>query len=181
MAYVKAFEHDVFISYTRADDSEFGGRWVTVLTESIKAGLALKGLRDCSVFMDHELPGHLELEVELPRRLSDSACLVVILSPAYLGSEWCSMERRAFLDFVQRRKESGGPVFVVEKDDVPLDQWPPELTGRRGFRFWHRDLGASAARPIMKDADGTTYYDATMKLCTDQPKPLSSPWSPINW
>ena len=47
--------------------------------------------------MDHRLEPQRAVDAALAHRISKSSCLVAVMSPRYLESEWCSGEMCAFL------------------------------------------------------------------------------------
>jgi hypothetical protein len=51
----------------------------------------------------------------------DCASILVVVSPAYLKSEWCERERSVFLSFRERR-QSGHPGAIFMVSIEPADQ-----------------------------------------------------------
>src|SRR5262249_28597119 len=106
--------------------------WVTTLVNSLKNLLAQRLGRgeSISLWMDHQLPGHVELTPEIEDKLAGTAALLVVLSPAFLHWTWWLKEMRFFSEAIQR---AGGRMFVVEYDPV---ERPQELADLKGYRFW---------------------------------------------
>jgi len=137
--YVPHYQHDIFVSYAHVDNQIPPGvneGWVTTLIKSLKIELGRKlGSTDIfSLWMDYELRGNSAATPETLEHLTNSATLVLILSPGYLASSWCHLELNAFLDQVDTHS---GCVFVIEHDDV--EERLPQLSDLRGYRFWRRD------------------------------------------
>jgi hypothetical protein len=127
-----------------------------------------------SVWMDHQLPGHVELTPEIESKLGDAAALVIVLSPGYLASTWCLKEMGYFINAIRR----GGyrareRIFLVEFDQV---ERPKELGEMTGYRFWAKDpLGRSTRtlgipRPRPEDRG---YYDQLYDLRHDLAEALT--------
>ncbi len=137
MAYVDGFKHDLFVSYAHGDNIPRGRYplgWVTKLREEIEAEVQELGLRDFSLFMDYQgLASNFPLSDQLMQAIKDSAVLLVVLSPAYISSEWCQREKNAFLKEISPKS---GRVFVAEKHPPKADPAPPELEGLLGIRFY---------------------------------------------
>jgi len=136
--YVPNYKHDIFVSYAHVDDIVIEGAkkgWVTTMIKSLNTQLAQKlGSADTfSLWMDYELRGNSSATRETLEHLTNSATLVLILSPGYLASPWCYLELNTFLEQV----DTPGCVFVVECDEV--EEKPEGLSDLRGYRFWRRD------------------------------------------
>src|SRR5262249_38791958 len=103
MAYVHPDKPDLFISYAHVDDepdAAFPDRpgWVTTLVRCLEKRLAKKLGRVDSydIWRDAKLAGHTDLTPDILQRLRDAAVLLVVLSPAYLASDWCRRELETF-------------------------------------------------------------------------------------
>ena len=124
MNYVPGYGHDVFVSYAHVDDltdrdDEDG--WVSALIKKLNNRLAqLLGRQDSfSLWYDQQqLHQNVSITPEIMSTLDRTATLVVILSPGYLESEWCTDERETFLKLVEERRRNDGCVFVVERRQV---------------------------------------------------------------
>ena len=141
IAFVPDHQHDVFVSYAHVDNMPFPGTekgWVSLLVETLEILLAQKlGRREgFSLWMDRDLSRHKHLTPEILNSLSDTATLVVILSPGYLASEWCLREKDTFLKLMEAKQEAGSRVFIVERDQVEWQERPTEFGDLLGYRFW---------------------------------------------
>ncbi len=146
MPIIPGFKHDVFLSYAHIDDEPIPGStegWVTTLVNNLQWQLAqLCGRRDAfGLWMDRDLARHVDFPPQILSSLRDSAILMVIFSPGYLASDWCLRERKTFLNEVKKRRDQGSGVFIVERDQVPLEERPEELEGLIGYEFWEAPLG----------------------------------------
>jgi hypothetical protein len=180
MAYVPDYEHDIFVSYARADDRPYSdlqaGRepptgWVGTLVRQLKNELGQKiGRGDaCKIWFDnHSQRGNDTLTEEIAAQLERSATFVAIVSPGYLASTWCLDELRLFTH--RFAAELARRVFIVEK--APLDPGElslPELSGRRGYRFWQLDRNEQPrtfAMPVPHSAE-IEYYRQVEDLARD--------------
>jgi hypothetical protein len=148
--YVPNYEHDIFVSYAHVDDQPFAGAeqgWVTTLINGLKIllGKQLGNPNLFSLWMDYELRGNLAVTNYIIEKIENSAILIVILSPAYLMSQWCRLELNTFLTQVG---ENSGCLFVVEHDVV---ERPSELDDLLGYQFWIRnDVGKPRTLAIPK-------------------------------
>lgn len=136
--YVPHYQHDIFVSYAHVDNQIPPGineGWVTILIKNLKVelGRRLGGSDIFSLWMDYELRGNNTATPKTLEHLTNSATLVLILSPGYSLSPQCHLELDAFLAQVDIHS---GRVFVIEHDKV---ERPPQLSDLRGYPFWRRD------------------------------------------
>jgi hypothetical protein len=134
MAFVPGYEHDIFVSYAHVDDQPDPGAdegWVTTLVKGLRSRLAqILGRSEAfSLWMDPQLAGNTPITPSILDTLQQTATLVVILSPAYLASEWCLRERNRFLLMIGERVRRESRVFVVERDQVVQGERPAEFRG----------------------------------------------------
>jgi hypothetical protein len=180
MAFVPGYEQDIFVSYARVDDQpylesaprlELPAGWVGKLVRQLENELGQKiGRGDaCKVWFDnHSLRSNHALTDEIAAQLERSATFVAVVSPGYLAAAWCLDELRLF----SRRfaAELAGRVFIVEKAPFDPDEPPPpELQGRRGYRFWNLDRNQQPrtfAMPVPRN-DDIDYYRQIEDLARD--------------
>jgi hypothetical protein len=148
-----SFKHDVFVSYAHVDDqapAEVERGWVSMLVTELKRLLAEQlGRTDSfSMWMDHALSGSDRVTPKIMDELQSSSVLLVVMSPGYLASEWCSNERSGFLAAARARAQAGGHLFIVEKTEVDRSNWPAEFADVLGYRFWRPDPDSGVPRTL---------------------------------
>ncbi len=150
MAYVPDAVHDVFVSYSHIDNEVIGSAtgWIDQLAEHLRSQLKRRlGSGQVDVWTDRQLALNKPLTPELTREVSCSALLLVVMSPAYLNSEWCRRERQAFLKIAQDRLTEGR-IFIVNNLDVDPGSRPPEFGDHDGWRFWVKETDVNATRTL---------------------------------
>src|SRR4051794_11240506 len=125
MGYVKGDAPDLFISYAHVDDQgDEAARkpgWVTALKRLLEKEVDRKlgKVGACAIWMDHRLAAGDLIDASLAAQVGDSAAMLIVLSPGYLGSSWCKREMELFLNRDAKRKAgTTSSVFVVETDRV---------------------------------------------------------------
>ena len=117
------YDHDVFVSYARADDDG----WVQGLVSDLRVFLRrqLRG-REPRIFFDTRSvrPGD-KVPKELIDGIRSSRTFVVVLSPQYIGSAWCLTELDTFQELYER--EPGRRVIVAQAEWVDRCDCPPAL------------------------------------------------------
>lgn len=138
MAYTRGFEHDIFVSYARVDDTDDGDetrRWVNEFVRRLRSALALRigGAEQLRIFFDQlEFAGNQQLD-DLLMAARRSAVFLALASPAYALREWPRAELAAF-------HESAGDLnrlFAVEY--MPLEDgmvYPDPLNSHNRLKFW---------------------------------------------
>jgi hypothetical protein len=176
MAFVTGCQHDVFVSYAHLDNEPISSGqtgWVDALAEKLAIEVSQRlGTRDFALWMDHRLDGNHPITPEILGAIQQSATLLVVVSPAYLNSEWCRRERTAFLNLVKDRVAAGS-VFVVFARDVARAAVPPEFGDLLGFQFWVKDAEAGTDRPLgMADVSERAYITRVLQLSHDLKRQL---------
>ena len=142
MAHADDVKHDVFVSYAHSDNMPVIGSegWVTSLVRNLKSFLARRlGRTDAySIWMDRRFDLNAPIPQAITENLERSAALLVVLSPAYLNSEWCRREANHFLETIRRSRTSGGRVFIVEMLPTDRESWPAEFKDIVSCRLWER-------------------------------------------
>jgi hypothetical protein len=146
-AYVSAFEHDIFISYSSVDDivedADAGRKGqVSAFVELLNKRLArLLGKADgFSIWMDRtRLGGQFQLSQGLAQPLKQSAILLAFVSPGYQKSEWCSWEREEFSRAGHPSSDGRTRVFLVELDSMDDSPLPKEFADLKVYRLWVKE------------------------------------------
>jgi hypothetical protein len=132
----------VFVSYAHVDDvvlPTMKRGWVTTLLDCL-GGLLDQHLeperRNGTWFAPRSLAGNEDVRAAIASGLEGAETLVVVLSPAYLQSKWCKRELRGFLEGAREQERR---VFVIEREPIPREKWPPALRRVRGYRFFSED------------------------------------------
>jgi TIR domain len=184
MGYVHPDKPDIFISYAHVDDEPdpaFSDRpgWVTTLVRCLEKRLAKKLGRVDSydIWRDAKLPGHVDLTPDIIGHLRDAAVLLLVLSPAYLASEWCRRELELFHDALRGRKPARGRIFVVEFDRVDPKRKLPELADVKGYKLWVEDPDTrnpqTLGYPIVREKDDE-YHKRVNDLCIELVRQLDA-------
>lgn len=103
---------DVFLSYAREDRS-----YADLLRGYLLA-------RDRSVWSDDELQPGADRDEELTRSLEASGTVILIVSPAFLRSQWCLYEAGVAL---AKQRKNEGRVIPIVVGAVDLDGLPVSL------------------------------------------------------
>jgi hypothetical protein len=181
ISFVPGCTHDVFVSSAPVDD--LPGRpgeegWVTTLIKRLKTFLAqrLGVLDEFSLWFDPAVSAGANLTPEVLGALEQTATFLVILSPGYLASPWCRVQRDRFLKLVQDRRREGR-VFLIERDQVELEDRPAEFGDLRGHRFWVQDRIGRPPRILglsRSSQDDDAYHDVLNDLVWDLSNTLKS-------
>jgi len=132
----------VFISYARADnlgldDSTPG--WVTDFVEKLQRAVKRQvGGGEINFWMDHRLDLQRRVDDELRHHLRESDILLVVMSPRYLESLWCTQEIDTFMQ--ELRGGAGDRVFMVELLPTDRSRWPAQVQNLTAVKFWHAGL-----------------------------------------
>jgi TIR domain len=170
MSYVPGFASDIFVSYATVDnevmvvDGDEHKGWVNVLVEKLRRELNSRiGGRAVSVFLDHEsMRSNRPLTPQLIEAARSSATLLVVMSRSYLASDWCKLERNAFLSVVNDRIATGS-MLVVRARPVERDEQPEEFRDLRGIDFFHADTGSRHRLLGSPNANELPFVD---RICT---------------
>jgi hypothetical protein len=161
-ALLAGYEHDIFVSYAHEDQL---GVWSVVLQEDLRKALnlillsKLKG-RYIDIWIDEALRNNLPLTEQLERCVANSALLLIIMSPFYLGSAWCGKEVSWFSAAARSRIAPSRRIFIVHALPTDRASWPSTLSGLTPYSFFGRHLKTKVELPfglIGDDEDKATY------------------------
>lgn len=144
MAYVRGFEHDVFISYSHVDNltAEGGPGWVERFHKYLQVGLdrRLGRMGAARIWRDRRLEPIQEFDQAIFEALEGSAVFLALVSNGYLESEYCLEEARRF-----RHKIAGDGwgekigdrrrMAIALLNNIPHDSWPEPFAGTSGAPF----------------------------------------------
>ncbi len=142
-------KYDIFISYCQDDNTPFipgdDPGWVSDLHETLDTRLKQVRGESCKIFRDTELGGiGATLSDAIRKRIEDTTFLLVIVSPLYINSKWCNLERDAFINKFGV-EEGINNIIRIDKllDPPPPEQpeppLPQELENKYGYRFYEND------------------------------------------
>jgi hypothetical protein len=152
MAYAPRVAHDIFVSYAHLDNLAPAGRsgrgWVDAFVEPLTVQLKKRlGSGAVDLWIDRALPGNMPLTPEILTAVRESALLLVVMSPAYLSSQWCARERNAFLE-VARDRVADGRIFIARCLDENLGDRPAEFGDLNGYEFFMKDPDTGVPRSL---------------------------------
>lgn len=161
---------EIFISYAHEDNkspfSEEG--WVTVFHRALEIylGQLMGKQRKASIWRDPKLGGNVEFGDELVAKVADAAALVCVLSPSYVGSEWCQRELQLFLKARGNRGSLAGKarLFKVVRIPVPRGTLPLEMQKVRGYDFFKVDSEKDTFMTLDPAIDPALKRDYWVKL-----------------
>jgi hypothetical protein len=168
MAAVPGYRHDVFVSYAHSDNLPVAGSrtgFVSQLVSDLKTEIGRKVSKSLDIWWDHySLAGNVAVTPEIMSAASDCASVIVIVSPAYLRSEWCGQERDAFFRVVGRA--SSQAVFIVSLEPIDHCKLPPTLKDYRGYEFYRALGDGRTTRPLRTEisSDVEPYNDRLSQL-----------------
>jgi len=169
MGVVSGFRHDLFVSYAHADDEPVAGAeqgFVSQLVSDLRKEAGRKVGSALDMWWDHhKLAGDSPVTPEIVQAAADAAAIVMVVSLAYLRSEWCRRERSTFLAALDARGGGGG-VFIVAIEDLDRSRLPPEFQDLIPHNFWKKLSDDQTSRPLRVDfpSDRELYYDRLSQL-----------------
>ena len=135
---------DLFISYAHIDnlamdESEEG--WISRLHSSLNVRVQQILGGQISIWRDKKLNGNDEFGDAIIDGLEQSNLFICVVSPRYIGSEWCVRELNTFLQKNADEIDLGArmPVFKIVKTHVDIEQQPASVQGQLGYVFYDYD------------------------------------------
>jgi TIR domain len=186
MSYIKGFTYDIFISYAHMDNEKLSGQtygWIERFYKDLNLMLLRRiGQMDAIRFWwdNKKLDGSKLFDQSIEEGIRQSAILVCLISPGYLGSSYCKKELELFYKKAQQeaiglKVGDRSRILNVLLNNIPYTQWPNELSGTTGFPFhdssekedWGDplDIGGAQIRSQLQDL-----RDALVQLMNDFPK-----------
>ncbi|MEM6272668.1 MAG: TIR domain-containing protein [Bacteroidota bacterium] len=141
------FKQDIFISYTHRDNvtfSEEASGWVSDFHSVVEKFLNQLMRRKPRIWRDvRTMSGNTQLTEDIRETILNTGVLVTIMSPAYMTSPWCELERDTFLSEAEKAQMTNVNnqfrVFKVLKTPVPLEEQPDKLRDMLGYAFYNLD------------------------------------------
>jgi len=175
MAYVPNYECDIFVSYAHADNqppAQVQTGWVTCLVETLRSEVDrhLKNpeRKTVEIWWDHS---HLDEAKPFPDQIrstvSKTAIQLVVLSQAYMNSDWCKSERELFLDHAGENSLQAGQIFLVDVGTLEIRDRPPEFADLLGFQFWEKKSDTGAKRQLGYPTPNPAQPDRFFDQCVD--------------
>ena len=162
---------DIFISYAHRDNQPVSGEekgWVTHFVNNLFNEVSRKvgRVENYGTWMDYCLKGSDEVTPEIETQLENTYILVILLSSAWLASEWCQRELSIF---TKNLKQPGGRLFVIELDRINVDDKPLILKKLLTYRFW-RETDERKVQQLgypVPQATDSSYYDRLADLSNE--------------
>lgn len=171
MSFLPEFEDDIFISYAHIDDqplTEGQKGWISSFHHALETRLAQLLVPEPGVWRDPKLQGNDKFEEKLIKRIPKIAVLISVISPRYLGSEWCMKEMREFHRVAELRRgiriEDKSRIFKVVKTFVSADSQPSEIQGLLGYEFYQVEKQTGRPRELNPEVDPDTTRSYWRKL-----------------
>jgi hypothetical protein len=173
MSIVSNFAYDVFISYAHLNNLKLAPEdegWVTDLNKTIRMKL-WEGLQaEPRIWFDQRgLDGRV-IDEGIQQALHQSAVLLVVVSGAYLASDYCHAELKEFLGYphpaFSLSVRGFKRVVVVVYDDESRAKWPPDLLDAPTTIFFESDAATGSQIRYNKPrrSDPAPYWDSIDKL-----------------
>src|SRR5436305_175827 len=135
-SYVPGYEHDVFISYSHANN--YAG-WISTFRQKLDARLQERVPPGATFFRDTEtLQGNDDLTPTVVDGIRSSAVLVMIVSRSYVTRPWCLKECKEFITANEQRGIKGR-IFPVRYDDVSPAEYQRFVGEKLGYEFFAKD------------------------------------------
>src|SRR5215211_4268608 len=137
------FSYDVFMSYAHGQVPGVADpplkRWSQALIDRLKADIAslFTEFDELKIWDDRSIDPTAALTDELCKNVEGSCLLLIVMSPRYLASAWCTDELTWFEQQFAERRKGPGRVFIVRAVSTNRNKWPDFLKDERG----HADLG----------------------------------------
>jgi hypothetical protein len=144
------FHHDVFMSYAHghipgvlSSNSEVLvdplKRWSQALIDKLREDLGslFTEFDELDIWDDRSIDPTAPMTDELRNKVKNSCLLLIMMSPRYLASAWCTDELTWFEHQFTERRKGLGRVFIVRAVSTDCNKWPAFLKDERG----HADLG----------------------------------------
>ena len=138
------FDQHVFISYAHRDNKPLGDGdpgWVSRFHTLLSNMLDARMEDEPRIWRDETLQGNTVFSDEILHQIQDTAVLLSVVSPRYVGSEWCLREANTFCQAAQLL---GGPAInrnsrvfkIIKIPPGSQDALPTAMRDTLGFDFY---------------------------------------------
>src|SRR5262245_16929897 len=165
MGYVPGYENDVFISYAHVDnDPIIPGKpgWVDFFEDLLRKQVKVRMRGEIQFFRDQQLRLYGQFSDQLAEKLANSAVLICIPSPNYVGSDWCLWELEQFY----KRRGNSRIIKVVKThfDERSLNPSAKSLLKQiehvLDSRFYTRNESTGFIEDLLPEI-----YDEHLRVC----------------
>jgi hypothetical protein len=160
MAYLKSFDHDIFISYAHDDnmpDREGEKGWVEQFAQQLSIRLLRRFGEPVDIWRDPVLKRSQLFDQVIGKAVQGAGVMISLITNRYLHSEYCQQEIKWFCD--KAVQEPGGlivddsvRVFPVLLYNIPPESWPQACHGTSAFPF-HDARGTEFGEPLNPDSE----------------------------
>jgi hypothetical protein len=155
MAYLKSFNHDIFISYAHVDnlpDRDGVKGWVEQFVQQLAVRLLKRFGESVDIWNDPQLKQSQLFNTVIEKAIQSSGIMVSLMSNRYLRSDYCQQEIKWFCDKVVQEPcglviDDHVRVFPVLLYNIPPANWPDACQGVRAFPF-HNATGTQFGEPL---------------------------------
>jgi hypothetical protein len=140
------FEKDLFISYAHIDNQPLSPEeagWVSRFHERLEAMLDMRMGKKVCIWRDSKLAGNDVFSDEIVSQFPKTAVLLSVVSPRYVGSDWCKREVEAFCNAAKQslgvQVGNKSRIFRVVKTPVDRGQLPAQMNDSIGLDFFQLD------------------------------------------
>jgi hypothetical protein len=129
---------DAFVSYSHGDPKRSGDSplrtWSLALIKTLRDHIYSLSTEfdDIAIWCDEQIDPTAKLTETLRSTVKSAAILIVLMSPRYLKSSWCTDERAWFESQVKDRVKDLSCVLVVRVVSTRESEWPAFLLDERG-------------------------------------------------
>jgi len=174
------FQYDIFVSYGHLDDEDPAGEekgWVDLLVERLPRVIAGYLGDKPKIWRDeYSLHGNDKLQGAICAGIANSLVLVPIVSPRYVGSDWCRMELETFCKAAlppgAAEQSFSTRIFKVIKSPLRyphlIKKEPEQLRDMKAYPFFEMNEDSlDEFSPDVKPGKDQRYWTTLHRLARD--------------